>query len=165
MTRTRTTTAAAPDPLAARIDAWPAFTTHTAPDVIVAAISMTRLVEWCGTPCVHTAEAVIPHSGGRPSDTETDSVVITRVLSTEWRSDLRLHVTVDADLGRSLPIMSESRIIGREVDPAVASVTLESSAHGSLGFATSLPAKIAVGDLIAIPCRGIALLHDLRGIR
>ena len=141
---------------------WPAHTTHTSTDVIVAAISITRLVDWCGTPCVHSAEADAHFGARSASDGDMDSVVVTRVLAIEWRSDLRLHVTIDADLSRSRPTMDECRIIGHDVDGAVASVTLEAHGADGLGFAAELPAKIAVGDLIAIPCRGVSRLHDLR---
>ena len=149
-------------PIADHVDAWPAFTTLTSSDVVVAAVSLTRLVEWCGTPCVHTADAAAVDGGDRSAEAQSASVVVTRVLAVEWRSDLRLHVAIDADLSTSSPAMTESRIIGREAGPSMASVTLEAHGPTGLGFATELPALIAVGDLIAIPCRGIARLHDLK---
>jgi hypothetical protein len=144
-------------------DVWPAFTTQTPVDVIIAAVSLNRLVDWCGTPCVHSADAAIPGSGGRPSETELASVVITRVVAVDWRSDLRLHVSIDANLAKSRPAIAEARLIGRlsSVD-LVASVTLESSLTGTLGFATCLPADIVVGDLLVIPCRGATTPHDVR---
>ena len=40
-------------------DSWPAFTTHSDDDVVIAALSIGRLVEWCGTPCVHTADHLV----------------------------------------------------------------------------------------------------------
>lgn len=141
---------------------WPAFTTHTERDVIVAALSLARLVDWCGTPCVHTADAVVPGSDGRPSDSELASVLLTRVVSAEWRSDLRLHVAIDADLGGCRPYLEQARLIGRTSTAYAASVTLESDAPGTVGYATSLPADISAGDLIVIPCIGVTLLHDIK---
>ncbi|WP_411699104.1 hypothetical protein [Conyzicola sp.] len=143
-------------------DMWPAFTTHTESDVIIAALSITRLVEWCGTPCVHTADAAIPGSGGRPSESELASVVAARVVSAEWRSDLRLHVVIDADLSGCDPTAGEARLLGRASDASPASVVLESLHPRGGGSATYLPADIAVGDLVIIPCRGVTLLHDIK---
>lgn len=143
-------------------EAWPAFTTHTDRDVIVAALSLSRLVDWCSTPCVHTADAVVPGSDGRPSESELASVLLTRVTSAEWRSDLRLHVAIDADLGGCLPFLEHARLIGRTSTAYQASVTLESAATEIVGYATSLPADIAAGDLVAIPCIGVTLLHDIK---
>ena len=143
-------------------DLWPAFTTHTDNDVIIAALSINRLVEWCGTPCVHTADAVIPGSGGRPSESELSSVVAARVIAVEWRSDLRLHVVIDADLVGCQPIVEEVRLVGRATSSSAASVVLEADTARRDGYATYLPGDIAVGDLVVIPCLGVTLLHDVK---
>ena len=141
---------------------WPAFTTHTDDDVIIAALSINRLVEWCSTPCVHTADAAIPNSGGRPSESELSSVIAARVISVEWRSDLRLHVVIDADLSGCVPILEETRLLGRESTMSPASVVLESDTASRDGYATYLPGDIAAGDLVVIPCLGVTLLHDVK---
>ena len=146
-------------------DLWPAFTTHTATDVVIAALSINRLVEWCGTPCVHTADAAIPQTGGRPSDSELGSVVVARVLSVEWRSDLRLHVVIDADLSGCAATLDEARILGRETAVPVSSVTLEAAARSAAGYATLLPGDIRPGDLVVVPCTGVTLLHDVKVAR
>lgn len=143
-------------------DMWPAFTTHTDDDVIVAALSINRLVEWCGTPCVHTADAAIPNSGGRPSDSEVSSVVAARVISVDWRSDRRLHVVIDANLSGCLPRPEDARLVGRASGATIASVVLESTRESVGGYITNIPADIAPGDLVAIPCAGVTLLHDIR---
>ena len=144
---------------------WPAFTTHTDHDVIIAALSIERLVEWCGTPCVHTADAAVPGSGGRPSESELSSVVAARVVSAEWRSDLRLHVVIDADLSGCRAILEEARLVGRESTTGAASIVLECGLGASHGYSTYLPGDIAAGDLVVIPCLGVTLLHDIKGSR
>ena len=139
-------------------DTWPAFTTHSPGDVVIAAVSLVRLVEWCGTPCVHTADAADPSTNGHPSDTELASVVIARVTSVELRSDLLLHVGIDADLAGCRPTGAAAVLIGRASTSAVASARLGSGRT----FATSLPADVVVGDLVVIPCEGVTTLHDVK---
>ena len=162
MTRVQAARVATRRAKAITTDMWPAFTTHTDHDVIIAALSIERLVEWCGTPCVHTADAAIPGSGGRPSESELSSVMAARVVAVEWRSDLRLHVAIDADLSGCRPILEEARLVGRESTSGPASIVLESVRGVADGYATSLPGDIAVGDLVVIPCLGVTLLHDIK---
>ena len=165
MTAVKTSRPAATRSKTLTADLWPAFTTHTATDVVIAALSITRLVDWCGTPCVHTADAALPNTGGRPSDSELGSVVVARVLSVEWRSDLRLHVEIDADLSGCQPTLDEARLLGRETAVNPASVTLETAAGAAEGYATLLPGDIRPGDLVVVPCRGVTLLHGVKVAR
>jgi hypothetical protein len=146
-------------------DIWPAFTTHTDDDVVIAALSIDRLVEWCGTPCVHTADAAVPGTSGRPSESELSSVVAARVVSVEWRSDVRLHVVIDAELSGCLPVVEEARLIGRVSSASAASVVLESETLQHDGYATLLPGDIAAGDLVVVPCLGVTLLHAVKVAR
>lgn len=162
MTRVQSARVATRRAKAITTDMWPAFTTHTDHDVIIAALSIERLVEWCGTPCVHTADAAIPGSGGRPSESELASVMAARVIAVEWRSDLRLHVAIDADLSGCRPILEEARLVGRESTSAPASIVLESVRGAADGYVTSLPGDIAAGDLVVIPCLGVTMLHGIK---
>ena len=125
-------------------------------------IQMSRLVKWCGTPCVHTADAAMPHSDGRPSECDLSSVVVARVISVQWRSDLRLHVVIDADLSGCRPIVEEARLLGRASITSPASVVLESNSARRDGYATYLPGDIAAGDLVVVPCLGATVLHDIK---
>jgi hypothetical protein len=50
--------ASIPEPLEPSL--WPAHTVATTADVCIAAISMARLADVVGTPCVHTAEQAPP---------------------------------------------------------------------------------------------------------
>lgn len=68
-----------PDPLSTNL--WPAFTQATTDEPIVAEVSMNRLVELCGTPCVHTADAVVPGSGGRRSTVDIATVLCVSVIA------------------------------------------------------------------------------------
>lgn len=162
MTALQTSAAERRRPLLTTVDLWPAFTTFASDDIVVAAVSLTRLVEWCGTPCVHTADAALPGSDGHPSGTEMASVVIARVVAVQWRSDLRMHVTIDADLDGCRPILSEARVIGRQPTVHRSTATLEAMGAEDFAFAAQLPSDVAVGDLVAVPCLGATLLHDIR---
>ena len=165
MTAVETSRPAAARSKTLNADLWPAFTTHTTTDVVIAVLSINRLVEWCGTPCVHTADASVPNTGGRPSDSELGSVVVARVLSVEWRSDLRLHVAIDADLSGCVPTLDEARLLGRETVANPSSVTLETTSGRAEGYATLLPGDIRAGDLVVVPCRGVTLLHGVKVAR
>ena len=141
--------ASIPDPLA--IDRWPEWTHPTTSDVIVSGVSMLRLVEICGTPCVHVAAAVIPGTHGRPSDLEQGSVIVARVTAFRGAATLEL----DAALGAVPVHLAEARLIGR--------VSTRRSRAFELGTETvSLPDDLAVGDLVAIPCRGAITCRALR---
>jgi len=149
-------------PTLAPTDMWPAFTTHSDSDVVIAAVSLTRLVGWCGTPCVHTADAVIPNSGGRPSESDLASVVIARVISVEWRSDLGLHAVIDADLAGCQPLLAQARLMGRTSARTSTVVILKSERSAPEGYAALLPADLAAGDLIVVPCTGVSVLHAVK---
>jgi len=160
---------------------WPDFTVQGEQDVVIAALSLLRLAELCGTPCVHTADAQHRYPEGRPGDERSldagaASVVVARVVHVEWRSDLRLHATIDADVTGCRPAGGEVRVIGRVMATLQCTATLESSdasatghKHGSeagpehgLGILTRLPADTRAGDLVVIPCLGITALHDVK---
>ena len=144
------------------VDLWPAFTTHTADDVAVGAVRLTRLVAWCDTPSVHTAHAVLPGTGGQPSDVESASVVVARVVAVEWRSDLRMHVLIDADLRGCTPFVAAARVIGRAATVHLSAATLSCAAAGQeAGIPLRLPSDVVVGDLVVVPCAGATYLRDV----
>lgn len=150
-----------PDPFVR--DDWPEFTTVGTSDVTIAGLSLTCLVDWCGTPCVHNAAAVVPGTGGRPSETELASVVITRVTAVD-RIDGQPTIWVDAELAGCRPLVSEARMIGRVSTAHSGRVTILPRAADAPAYsATELPWDLRVGDLVVIPCRGVTALHDVRG--
>lgn len=147
-----------PDPI--RIDSWPEFTVSSTTDVTVAGVSLLRLVEWCETPCVHTAAAVIRGTHGRPSETELASVVVTRVLAVVTGDDGTV-VVIDAELHDCTPVLAETRLIGRASTAHTRRVSLVTT--GSADPVTvSLPADLAAGDLLVLPCLGATCLHEVR---
>jgi hypothetical protein len=141
-----------PDPLDR--DSWPEFTTTTTSDVVVAGVSLIRLAEWCGTPCVHTAAAVVPGTGGKPSDSELASVVVLRVVGVTARHDGGLDVRLDGELHLVAAMTAEARLIGR------VSTIRDARAHVGASV-IDLPGDLREGDLLAIPVRGVARLHDV----
>ncbi|WP_411699484.1 hypothetical protein [Conyzicola sp.] len=160
MTITQTTR---PQPRTTRpIDAhaWPAFTEHTPDDVVVAAVALTRLVKWCGTPSVHNSGA--RDYAGEASATERASVVVTRVIAAEWRSDLRLHVTIDANMGGCRPTVAEARVIGRQATVHLSSASVSWAGAEGAALPAYLPSDLVAGDLIVVPCVGATLLHEVR---
>jgi hypothetical protein len=148
-----------PDPFTR--DNWPEFTTTSVSDVTVAGVSLVRLVDWCGTPCVHTAAAVIPGMNGRPSPTALASVIVTSVVSVEPLATGALAIRLDARLVDCTPVLTEARLIGRTSTAHSAVLHL---VEDELGQAReiSLCRDIRIGDLIAIPCIGATSLHDVR---
>ena len=142
-----------PDPFT--IDLWPEHTVPTATDLTVAGVSLVELSHWCGTPCVHTAAAVIPGTHGRPSSTEICSVVVGTV--TEVRPGEHLRVVLDADLDRCGAVPSEARLIGRLSHARGIAAWVVDGSDPAI-----LPEDTRVGDLVAIPCRHVARLHDVR---
>jgi hypothetical protein len=141
---------------------WPAHTTVSPTDVTIAGLSLVTLVEWCETPCVHTAAAVIRGTNGRASETELASVVVTRVTSVS-RTDGQLGVWVDAELNRCTAICGEARLIGRASTAHAASAVLfPASPSGTVHRALYLPDDLVEGDLIAVPCIGVTLLRNVQ---
>lgn len=154
-----------PDPL--DVNAWPEATVATIDDVAVAGVSLCRLVELCETPCVHTAAAVIPGTHGRPSPVHQAAVVVVSVTSVMRRPDGSLDVLVDACLDDLAATWRETRLIGRPSTAAVRTAQVAADpVHHRGPCATdamvSLPADLAEGDLLAIPCAGTLSVRSLR---
>lgn len=149
-----------PDPLSR--DSWPEYTSATPDDVTVAGLSLVTLVQWCGTPCVHTAAAVIPGTNGRPSETDLASVVIVRVTAAAVENG-QLNVWIDGELDGCAAILSEARMIGRaSTAHAIAAAIYSSSAHTPVRYIPELVLDLRVGDLLAIPCLGVTALRDVQ---
>lgn len=141
-----------PDPFVP--DRWPAHTSLSTTDVIVADVPMLRLGARQGTPLVHTAAAVIPGTGGCPSSTEQTSVIVTRVVAVATSED-GYHLTLDARLSHTGVCWSELRLIGRA--STTHSVAFRVDSEASVDPAercVQLPRDLVAGDLLAVPCRG-----------
>jgi len=155
-----------PDPLL--VDSWPEATVATTTDVVVSGISLLRLVKVCGTPCVHSGAAVIPHTDGRPSSTNRTAVLVVRVTRVELHECGSVIVETDARLDDLRLVWSQTRLIGR-VSTAHSQVVLiavrpvESDLRRtSRACSVELPVDLRVGDLLAIPSVQIATGWALR---
>lgn len=153
-----------PDPL--RVTAWPEHTQATTTDVVIAGISMLRLVELCDTPCVHTADALIPGAHQRPALQPDAAVIIARVTAVLKNPDAERVILIDACLDTVPAVWEEARLIGR--------VSTATDAHAIILAGEShlapcdgrnlveLPTDLREGDLLVIPCTGMVSLHDVR---
>ena len=152
--------ASVPNPLGR--DSWPEFTTTSIDDVTVAGVSLSCLAEWCSTPCVHTAAAVIPGTGGIPSPTETASVIVTRVIQLNTAADGAIDIWIDARLTGSPVDIGELRMIGRisTASDARARIHPAGESVGALAV-PELVSDLRVGDLLAIPCQGATRLREV----
>jgi hypothetical protein len=145
------------------IDSWPEHTTVSPTDVCVCGVSLLRLVDWCGTPCVHNAAAVIPGSDGEVSEDAMAAVVVATVVDVSVAASGSVEVLIDADLDGCLPILDECRMIGRTSSSARFEMQLTTGVGSALRYrASRLPGDLCAGDLIAIPCAGVVVLHDVR---
>ncbi|MCU1599021.1 MAG: hypothetical protein JWQ47_2760 [Glaciihabitans sp.] len=147
-----------------QLDYWPEETVVDEQDLVVAGISLLRLVEVCGTPAVHSAAAVIPDSGGQPSSSDATAVLVVRVLEVERRNSRPAVIRVDARLDDLRLVWAEALLIGRPATLrrkfclVVHSSPDEPGACGTTENAIlfMLPVDVVPGDLIAIPSRSLA---------
>jgi len=152
-----------PDPLAAHL--WPAATTATVDDLVVAGVSMLRLVALCDTPCVHTAPAPVPGSRGRASLVDDVTVVVLRVVDVLRRpGDVRV-LLLDGDLADLPAVVHELRLVGRASTAHDAAHVVRAGAGGSTPVVVDLPSDLRPGDLVACPCPGDVALRQVRGDR
>lgn len=161
LTHISSLTRAAPQRHPVSRDSWPESTVVGPEDVSIAGFSLLRLVDWCDTPCVHTAAAIVPGTDGQPSETELASVIVTRVQAIEHRGDGDIDAWVDAELAGCVAIPTESRIIGRPSTDDTRRVNLRPTSSDFV-IHSELPADLRIGDLIVIPCRGATSLQDVR---
>jgi hypothetical protein len=147
--------ASIPDPL--DLDAWPAHTEPTTDDVRVSAVSMSRLAEITGTPCVHTAEEAPPRYRGRDWAPRSMSVAVAAVTDVR-RTPAGLVVQLDAVLP-DCAVLDEARLIGRRTTaPRLAAEVVSADDEHRAVAVLVIPADVAVGDLVCFPCRR-ALRH------
>jgi hypothetical protein len=131
----------------------------TTTDVVVSGISLLRLVEVCGTPCIHSGAAIVPGTNGRPSDTAKTAVLVVRVTDVMLRASGDTVIETDARLDNLRLIWSETRLINR-ASTAHSGVVLIAGrpVDQELAFtadvaSVDLPLDLTVGDLLAIPSR------------
>ncbi|WP_440694919.1 hypothetical protein [Clavibacter nebraskensis] len=126
-------------------------------DVVVAGVSMRRLVEVCGTPCVHSGDAM----GIRGDEDGGGALVVVAVTAVLAAPDGERVVCVDGHLDGVDARWGEARVLGRA--PGRSSVVrIVAAAPASGTAAVALPDDLAVGDLVVVPCGGSPALHDVR---
>jgi hypothetical protein len=126
-------------------------------DVVVAGVSMRRLVEVCGTPCVHSGEAL----GIRDDADGCGALVVVAVTAVLAGSGEERVVCVDGHLDGVDARWAEARVLGRPVGGrSVARIVAAAPTSGTA--AVALPDDLAVGDLVVVPCGGSPALHDVR---
>ena len=125
---------------------WPAHTSASIDDLTIAGVSLRCLVDWCGTPCVHS--------------TDPGSVIVTRVEAVEARADGGIDVWVDAELEHCAVRAADSRMIGRASTAHAVAAALRPAMVPAAS--ASLPSDLRPGDLIAVPCATVPTLHELQ---
>ncbi|WP_375384823.1 hypothetical protein [uncultured Microbacterium sp.] len=152
-----------PDPF--RPSVWPEYTQVTTSDVIIAGVSLRRLVELCETPCVHTADALVPGSHIKSALRRDASVVVARVSGVFDSDDGERVVLIDADMASVSAFWDETRLLGRISTAAPNPVVILAGAGSGMPRGRGpawVPADLAEGDLLAIPCAGMVSLHEIR---
>ncbi len=150
-----------PDPLDPRH--WPEHTTSTVDDVVIGGVSLVRLCDLEGTPCVLTGD--LSHVRAREARARgigTDvTVVVCRITRVE-STDAGAIAIVDGALDTVAAHGPECRLIGRVSTAKPVAFGLHGGAGSHGQISVSLPADLRPGDLIALPCRGAVALHDVR---
>lgn len=137
-----------PDPISS--DRWPTGTVPTTTDLMVGGVSLLHLTMLCGSPCLHTADAVFPGTRDR-RDPGGAAVVVTTVTSVASGPSGDLLIEVDAQADALQARWSDVRLIGRA--STVHTVQVHLTAADSVPL-LHLPGDLRCGDLIAIPCSG-----------
>lgn len=154
-----------PDPL--QVDAWPVHTHATVSDVVVAGVSLTRLVELTDTPALLTGDLPrpgMPRARALGGGTDVTVLVFRVTLRVDTQEEKRIALT-DCTFDGLSALWSECRLIGRA--SAARSVRIE-LIPGDVGGASwphpvaLLPADLREGDLLAVPCAGTVTLHEVR---
>lgn len=138
-------------------DAWPARSIPTLDDVVVAGVSLRRIVDLCATPCVYTGAAIVPLSGGVASATESTTVVVARIVGADAGS-----IRLDATFCAHPPLWREARLLGRVSHAYESPFSVLDAATGAVSGVVRIPADPRVGDLIAVPCPGCFSVGDVR---
>lgn len=141
-------------------EVWPARTSPTLDDVVVAGVSLLRIVDLCATPCVYTGAAVIPMSGGVVSSTDSTTVVVARIAETDAGS-----IRLDATFRLHAPLWREARLLGRVSHAYEQPFSVLDADSGAVSGVVRIPGDPRVGDLVAVPCPGCFSVGDVRPSR
>lgn len=138
-------------------DAWPVHTHPTTDDVVVAGVSVGRIAEICGTPCVYTGAAVQPFTGGHASPTEWTTIVLAHVTDTGPEG-----IRLDAVFHGHAPLWREARLLGRVSHAYEQRMPVVGADSETALGVVRLPEDVRAGDVIAVPCPGCFSVGDVR---
>jgi hypothetical protein len=128
-------------------------------DVVIAGVSVRRLVEVCGTPCVHSGE---PGELPGPASACGALVVVAVTAVLAGIAGERV-VCVDGHLDGVDARWDGARVLGRSTSgSALVPARVVAGRPTADADAVPLPADLAVGDLVVVPCGGSPALHDVR---
>jgi hypothetical protein len=128
-------------------------------DVVVAGVSVRRLVEVCGTPCVHSGE---PGELPGPASACGALVVVAVTAVLAGIAGERV-VCVDGHLDGVDARWDGARVLGRSTSgSALVPARVVAGRPTADADVVALPADLAVGDLVVVPCGGSPALHDVR---
>jgi hypothetical protein len=135
---------------------WPAHTEATTGDVLVAAVSMVRLAEVVGTPCVHTAEQAPPRYRPRSWTPREVSVAVASVIRVRRPRTGVVLLDLDAVLP-GCAVLDQVRLIGRvSTAPAIRTHVVSPCDGETEGpfhrLPAPLPGDVREGDLLCFPC-------------
>lgn len=143
-------------------DQWPARTTPTIDDLVVAGVSVLRYVALCGTPSTITGPALLPLSGGVASGVDTTTILTTTVVAVD-EGTAGPVLLVDAVLTAMPALWRESRMIGRVSSAPDHRFAIRDAVGADLnGVAVVLPHDVRSGDVIAVPCPGAHTVGEVR---
>lgn len=154
-----------PDPL--DIDFWPMHTHPIVSDVIVAGVSLTRLVELNGTPAVLTGDLPrqgMPHARALGAGTDVTVLVFRVTLRVDTQEDKRIALT-DCTFDDVSAQWGECRLIGRASTSKNVRIELIPGEVGGASWphpVAFLPGDLRDGDLLAVPCDGAVRLREVR---
>lgn len=146
--------ASIPEPIEPTL--WPAHTVATTADVCIAAISMARLADVVGTPCVHTAEQAPPRYRPRDWHPRDVSVAVASVLRVRRPLSGVVLVELDAVLPQGA-VLDQVRLIGRASTAPATQTYVVSPCDGITDgpfhrLPAPLPSDVREGDLLCFPC-------------
>ncbi|WIE65103.1 hypothetical protein DEI99_000825 [Curtobacterium sp. MCLR17_036] len=155
--------ASVPDPVDPFL--WPAHTVPTTDDVLVAAISMVRLADLAGTPCVHTAEQAPPRYRPRDWAPRDVSVAVASVARVRRPRPGVVLLELDAVLPRCA-VLEQVRLIGRTSTAPLSTMYVVTRCDGETDgpfhrLPTPLPADVRAGDLVCFPCLATVRHRDV----
>lgn len=107
------------------------------------------------------AEFDVDRWPGHTTVTQSDVLIAGVELSQHGQSRIRVGARLDA----CRPNLEQCRLIGRASDSTRFEMTLVGDDHSMTYRTGLLPADLRAGDLIAFPCSGVSVLHDVRPVR